>query len=66
MPKARTEESKGKKRRTMPDPIPDSLKSVAKAVLNTKPKKRSKWKFVQDHEGVGSGSSSQATRGDMI
>ena len=57
MPKAKTEESKGKKRRTMPEPIPDSLENVAKAVLNTKPKKRNEWKFVQEQEGMTNGAS---------
>ena len=34
---------------TMPEPIPDSPENIAKAVLNTPPKKRDEWKFVQEH-----------------
>ena len=35
---------------TMPEPIPDTPENIAKAVLNTPPKKRHEWKFVQEHE----------------
>ena len=49
-----------KKRRRpmkMPEPIPDTLENVAKAVLNTPPRKRNEWKFIQEHEGVANGRS---------
>ena len=46
---------------TMPDPIPDTLENVAKAVLNTKPKKRGEWKFIQEQKGVADGTSSQTS-----
>lgn len=46
---------------TMPEPIPDTLENVAKAVLNTKPKKRGEWKFIQEHEQTAKGASSTAT-----
>ena len=31
----------------MPEPINDTPKNVAKAILSTPPKKRSEWKFMQ-------------------
>ena len=35
---------------TMPEPIPDTLENVAKAVLTTPPRKRNEWKFIQEHD----------------
>lgn len=35
---------------TMPEPIPDTLENVAKAVLNTPPKKTHEWKYLQRHK----------------
>lgn len=32
----------------MPEPIPDTLENVAWAVLNTPPKKKWEWKFMQE------------------
>jgi hypothetical protein len=32
---------------TMPEPIDDTPENVAQAILNTKPKKRDQWKFMQ-------------------
>lgn len=32
----------------MPDPIPDTPENVIDAVLNTPPRKRDEWKFVQE------------------
>jgi hypothetical protein len=31
----------------MPEPIPDSPENVARAVLNTPPRKRDDWEFVK-------------------
>ncbi len=36
---------------TMPEPIPDTPENIAKAVLDTPPKKRHEWKFIQQHKG---------------
>lgn len=44
---------------TMPEPIPDTPENIAKAVLFTPPKKRSEWRFVQEHEGRAHGTSSR-------
>ena len=38
---------------TMPDPIPDTLDNVMDAVLTTPPKKRSKWKYLQENRKEG-------------
>ena len=46
---------KRRRRMKMPDPIPDTLENVIDAVLNTPPRKRSEWKFIQEHEGVANG-----------
>ena len=48
---------KRRRRMKMPEPIPDTLENVAKAVLNTPPRKRNEWKFIQEHEGVANGRS---------
>ena len=48
----RTGDKRKRKPLEMPPPIPDTLENVAKAVLTTLPRKRSEWKFVQEHEGV--------------
>ena len=33
----------------MPEPIPDTLEKVARAVLNTPPKKRDEWKYLKKY-----------------
>ena len=35
---------------TMPEPIPDTPENVMDAVVTTPPRKRSEWKFIQEHE----------------
>ena len=37
---------------TMPEPIPDTPENIAKAVLNTKPKKRDQWRFMQQRNST--------------
>ena len=34
---------------TMPEPIDDTPENVAEAMMRTPPRKRSEWKFVQEH-----------------
>jgi hypothetical protein len=33
---------------TMPEPIDDTLENVMDAVVNTPPKKRNEWKYIQE------------------
>ncbi len=33
----------------MPEPIPDTLENVARAVLTTPPKKRDEWKYLKKY-----------------
>ena len=35
----------------MPERIPDTPQNVAKAVLNSPPKKRSEWEYLKKREG---------------
>ena len=44
MPKSRP---KRRRRRTMPDPIPDTPENIARAVLNTPPKKKGGWRYLK-------------------
>ena len=37
---------------TMPEPIPDTPENIAEAIMNTKPKKRSQWRFMQQRNGT--------------
>jgi len=39
----------------MPEPIPDSPESIMKALLNTPPRKREDWRFVQERERKSAG-----------
>ena len=39
-----------KVKRTMPELIPDTPENVAKAILNTPPKKREEWDFIKEDE----------------
>ena len=34
-----------------PEPIPDTPENIAKAILNTPPRKREDWKFAKEREG---------------
>ena len=34
---------------SMPEQIPDTLENVARAVLNTPPKKRDEWEYLKKH-----------------
>lgn len=34
----------------MPEPIDDTPENVARAILNTPPKRREDWRFIQEHE----------------
>ena len=34
----------------MPEQIPDTPENIARAVLNTKPKKRDDWRFLKSHQ----------------
>ena len=36
---------------TMPEPIPDTPENVARAILNTPPKKRDEWEFMKRMKG---------------
>ena len=36
----------------MPDPIPDTPKNVARAILNTPPKKDGEWDFLKPGSGA--------------
>ena len=36
----------------MPDPIPDTPKNVAQAILNTPPKKDKDWDFLKPNSGA--------------
>lgn len=38
---------------TMPEPIPDTLENVAKAVLATPPRKHNEWEFIQERAARG-------------
>ncbi|MCY3562159.1 MAG: hypothetical protein OXH20_13500 [bacterium] len=40
-------------KRKMPDPIPDTPENIARAVLNTPPKRRDEWRYLQDDEEEG-------------
>jgi hypothetical protein len=35
---------------TMPEPIDDTPENVAEAMMRTPPRKRSEWKFIQEHQ----------------
>ena len=35
--------------KAFPDPIPDSMKNIARAVLTTPPKNEQDWKYLKDH-----------------
>ena len=37
----------------MPEPIPDTLENIARAVLNTPPKKEDEWEYLGDGNGTG-------------
>ena len=37
-----------RRKRRMPEPIPDSPESVARAILGTPPKARDEWRFTQE------------------
>ena len=39
--------SRGRSPLPTPEPIPDTLENVARAVLNTPPKKRDEWDFIK-------------------
>ena len=34
----------------LPEPIPDTPENIMKALLNTPPRKREDWKFVQERD----------------
>ena len=34
----------------MPEPIPDTPGNIARALLNTPPKKKGEWRFMQNEE----------------
>lgn len=40
--------AKKRRKRRMPDPIPDTPENVARAILGTAPKGRDEWRFVQE------------------
>ena len=40
--------AKKRRRRRMPEPIPDAPENVARALLTTPPKKPDEWQFAQD------------------
>ena len=35
---------------TMPEPIPDTPENVARALLNTPPKRREEWDYLRERE----------------
>ena len=46
----RRKKPRGRPPLPMPEPIPDTPENVAKAVLNTRPKKRDEWQYIKDYE----------------
>ena len=34
----------------MPDPIPDTMENVARALLTTPPKREDEWEYIQEHK----------------
>ena len=34
----------------MPEPIPDTPENIARAILNTPPKKKRDWRYIRDQE----------------
>ncbi len=41
---------RGRPPKPMPEPIPDRWEDVAKALLETPPKKREEWDYLKEHE----------------
>lgn len=34
----------------LPEPIPDTLENIARAVLNSRPKKKDEWRYLKNEE----------------
>lgn len=41
---------RGRPPKPMPEPIPDTWENVAKALLDTPPKKRDEWEYLKEEE----------------
>ena len=49
-----TEQRKpGRPPKPMPEPIPDTPENIARAILNTPPKRRENWRFIREDEDEG-------------
>ena len=40
----------GRPPKPMPEPIPDTPENIARAILNTPPKRRKDWRFISEAE----------------
>lgn len=46
----RRKKPRGRPPLPMPEPIPDTPENVARAVLNTRPKKMDEWQYIKDYK----------------
>jgi len=49
-------------KKTMPPRIPDTPENIARAILNTPPKKAQDWEYLREHKTKGKAASSKGKK----